>query len=579
MKRRKYMKEENKHNYKYGKPYYLKNKKKKNKNAFRNFSFKKSFRKLRAKTRLSFDLRVKKVKAQINKIEKPKISFEEIFFNFKSKLNNAKSALKAKKNNKYFTGGVALLLVFLVVFATYSHLSNAHLVIYADDKPIGYVTDEEQLNAMMSVLHDYGPSASQDLYNDKMALLSSKDELPKVEDPEKVMGTEQPASFIVEQAAQTRYTIMTEITTEKIYKQPEDLEELNIEKFKNSIYIETSAAVIVINDEEVAALKDCETAQNLVDLIIESHLTERGGAEIIDYTVKEDIQILAKDVSPERILEYDMVLNLLSTGYTERQVHVVQRGDSLWSIGDRNGMSVSELKECNPNIESNLLRPGQKIAVEPLVPYVHVETKEKVSATEYIPYSTNYVNDSSLYTWQTKTIKAGVRGQEKVVFEVVRLNGAEQSRKKLSTELVKEPVTRVVAKGTKKPKATGTGAFIWPVNGRGSITSPFGWTGRRYHRGIDIAAPTGTNIFAADDGIITTSSYHRSYGYYIIIDHGNGYSTLYAHNSRLLKSAGTKVSKGDVICRSGNTGNSTGPHLHFEVRYNGSHKNPMNYFK
>ncbi|MFP4457032.1 MAG: peptidoglycan DD-metalloendopeptidase family protein [Clostridia bacterium] len=581
MKKRKYMKDKSKYNYKYGKPYYLKNRKKskESKKVFPSFSFKNIFKKLNPKDKFNFDLNLKKPKFNTPEIKKPKISFSDISFRFRSKFNDVKEGISKTASNKYFLGSLALLIIFAIVFVGYSYFSNKHFIVYADDQPIGYVTEESQIETMMDILHDYGPGANQKMYEDGEASLLIDEEDKTDEEDEK----EEPETTIAEvntdSNEEVRYSITTEITTEAVYKQPDNLEELSIEKLKENIHIETGAALIVIDGEEIAALKDYETAQKLVDLVVESHLTERGGAEVIDYSIQEDIEIIVKPVSPDEIIEYDRAVNLLSTGYTERQVHVVQRGDSLWSISNRNGMTVTELKECNPELTSNLLKPGQEVAVEPLVPYVHVETREKLSTVEYVPYSTRYTEDSSMYTWQSKTTQAGVRGKNEVVYEVVKVNGVEKAREKVSTEQISEPVTRVVAKGTKKPVATGTGSFIWPVNGGGSITSPFGWTGRRYHHGVDIGTATGTNIFASDEGIVTTSAYHRTYGYYIIINHGNGYSTLYAHNSRLLKSVGTKVSKGDVIAKSGNTGNSTGPHLHFEIRYNGNHKNPMSYFR
>ena len=128
-------------------------------------------------------------------------------------------------------------------------------------------------------------------------------------------------------------------------------------------------------------------------------------------------------------------------------------------------------------------------------------------------------------------------------------------------------------------RARGTGEFVMPANGR--ITSGFGWRrhpvfgGRRHHNGIDIGSPHGANVFAADSGTVITSAYSSGYGNYIVISHGNGVTTLYAHLSTRKVSSGNTVSKGQVIGLIGSTGVSTGPHLHFEVSVNGSRINPM----
>lgn len=129
----------------------------------------------------------------------------------------------------------------------------------------------------------------------------------------------------------------------------------------------------------------------------------------------------------------------------------------------------------------------------------------------------------------------------------------------------------------------GSGMFIWPTSSY-TVTSNYGYrihpiTGsHRLHAGVDIGAPTGTPIYAAADGVVVTSVYSNSYGNYILINHGGGIYTLYAHASALYVSAGAVVIQGQTIAAVGSTGNSTGPHLHFEVRVNGSTVNPLNYF-
>lgn len=130
----------------------------------------------------------------------------------------------------------------------------------------------------------------------------------------------------------------------------------------------------------------------------------------------------------------------------------------------------------------------------------------------------------------------------------------------------------------------GTGQFVWPSAASTRVTSYFGRRNKpnaaatSNHRGIDIGAPSGTNVLAADSGTVIVAGFGRSYGNYVVIDHGNGYTTLYAHNSRLCVSVGDSVSRGQVIAKCGSTGNSTGPHIHFEISKNGSLVNPMSFF-
>lgn len=148
----------------------------------------------------------------------------------------------------------------------------------------------------------------------------------------------------------------------------------------------------------------------------------------------------------------------------------------------------------------------------------------------------------------------------------------------------RDEIRRLAAQSTVSAVPYTGGAFAWPSTSS-AITSPYGTrvhpvTGKtRTHAGIDIGAPHGTNVFAAADGVVLVSGWNTGgYGNYVVIDHGGGLTTLYAHNSSLLVSSGQRVTRGQVIAKCGSTGLSTGPHIHFEVLKNGGHTNPMAYF-
>lgn len=161
---------------------------------------------------------------------------------------------------------------------------------------------------------------------------------------------------------------------------------------------------------------------------------------------------------------------------------------------------------------------------------------------------------------------------------------AEQSYAELqsTSESIKARIQARQHQGISSSQAVhGTGQLIWPAHG--PITSPFGYRihpifgTQIFHSGIDLGIDTGTPVLAADSGVVVEAGWISGYGYTVIIDHGNGLSTLYAHNSEVTVSPGQSVSQGQVICYSGSTGYSTGPHLHFEVRLNGSPVNPLGY--
>lgn len=145
------------------------------------------------------------------------------------------------------------------------------------------------------------------------------------------------------------------------------------------------------------------------------------------------------------------------------------------------------------------------------------------------------------------------------------------------TEIFRSIASEVAGGGT---PAVGSGVFGYPTSSRViSAGYPY-YSDGSYHGGVDFPVPLGSDVFSAADGTVTTvRRLDYSYGYYIIIDHGNGVSTLYAHNSELLVREGQTVHRGDKIALSGSTGNSTGPHCHFEVRVAGNRDNPLNYLE
>lgn len=146
--------------------------------------------------------------------------------------------------------------------------------------------------------------------------------------------------------------------------------------------------------------------------------------------------------------------------------------------------------------------------------------------------------------------------------------------------MLTKPVTQIVAVGTApRPLTAPTGKFIRPAPGH--ITSPFGYRkifgSISFHSGVDIANSLGTNIKAADGGSVTFAGYKGSYGNLVIVDHGNGRETYYAHCSSILVEAGDSVYQGQVIAKMGSTGRATGNHLHFEIQIDGTAVDPMPY--
>ena len=176
---------------------------------------------------------------------------------------------------------------------------------------------------------------------------------------------------------------------------------------------------------------------------------------------------------------------------------------------------------------------------------------------------------------QVKTELIGVRQGKRSVLSEVRTERHEIEEDLEAMEAQQAKIQARLSSVPAGPVRQGSGALIWPVNG--AFTSPFGPRWGRLHAGIDIAAPNGTPIRAADSGTVALAGWTGGYGNYTCIQHGGSLSTCYAHQTSIGVSVGQNVSKGQVIGAVGNTGNSTGAHLHFETRVNGSPVDPMGY--
>lgn len=364
--------------------------------------------------------------------------------------------------------------------------------------------------------------------------------------------------------------------------QPEaDGEEVRAVLEANLSYI-TVGWGIFVDEECLAWTATREDAQAVLDGVTSHYVTQSSNRKLIASEIIDDVEISPREVLPEDIIDVDSAVKLIVQGREKIETYTVAKGDSVWSIARSANISQAQLREANPCLaESSILRTGQVLNLVKAEPKVCVRTVEQVFAQESIPFSTKYQNSSDLWFYQTKTIQSGVKGKREVTYEVEYLNGEEVGRKTLGSKVVSQPVTRIVQRGTSRWPSRATGMFRWPLN-TGKITDRFGafqyWRSSR-HRGVDIGAPANTTIYAAASGTVTTAAYNWSYGNYVVIQHSNGYSTLYAHASTLLVREGQSVNKGDAIARVGKTGVSTGNHLHFEVRRNGNPIDPLQFFK
>ena len=215
---------------------------------------------------------------------------------------------------------------------------------------------------------------------------------------------------------------------------------------------------------------------------------------------------------------------------------------------------------------------------------LQVKTVRYETVTRELPFETQTIEDAGLDFGKTETVQAGQNGSELVTSEITTVAGEVVSTRVVDVQLVQASVPEVIHRGTRLKSGMigrlGTGSFLWPVPGYSGISR---WASLPYgHRGVDITAPYGTPIYAADAGTVIAAQWHNhptmSWGYYVEIDHGNGYKTLYAHMSSFVVQAGQTVEKGQLIGYVGATGAATGPHCHFEMYYNNTLISARNVF-
>ena len=247
--------------------------------------------------------------------------------------------------------------------------------------------------------------------------------------------------------------------------------------------------------------------------------------------------------------------------------YIVLPGDTLSTISQKFGLKTETVLWQNNRAESDTIKPGETLEIPPMDGIVHkvkrgetvysIAEKYSVDTQKIINWPFNsFTNDETftLTTGQLVMIPDGIKPAEKPI-----------------------PVERTYVAYKTTPDAGAvapTGLFAWPVSGY--ISQYPVW----YHMAVDIASSSAPDIVAADSGkVILVQFLKYSYGYHIIVDHGNGYQTLYAHFSQIYVTEGQTVGKGMAIGKMGSTGRSTGPHLHFEIRQNGVLQNPLSYLK
>ncbi len=350
------------------------------------------------------------------------------------------------------------------------------------------------------------------------------------------------------------------------------------EDLSAEIGLVTQAYCLYVDGEYIGATPYEGALEELLERLKEDATTE----DTISCEFAEDIEIKQEYVPSEDIMNLGYIAETLYSTKSAEVTYEVKAGDTWSEIANDHGLTSAELLELNPGYNIDKLQIGEILTLSASVPYLTLTVVQQERYVDQVNYDIEYTDSANLWKGDYQVTSPGEYGAADVVASVTYVNGEETERTILSSVLLKEPVTEQRLQGTReRPTWYPTGTFRWPTTGR--ITSYFGGRsspggiGSTNHQGIDIAGSYGSGIYAADGGTVTYAGWMGGYGYLVQIDHGNGYVTRYGHNSSLLVSVGDHVYKGQQIARMGSTGNSTGNHCHFEVRYNGVARNPLNY--
>lgn len=482
---------------------------------------------------------------------------------------------------KIIIGIFILLLVSVTAFLGFSNdrvsQPQTYYQVYLDGELIGNIKSKNSLEKYINNTEQY----IKDKYNVDEVFAPNGLEIKKIVSyQEDLMEVSEVYDLIQNKKPFTikgyQITVYSDETSQIIYVLDERIYR---EALENSIktFVGTDSYNAYINKTQTP-IEDVGTYIN--NVYIENQMTIKEAYIPVDeriYTSSEDLT------------------KYLLFGTTEQQkIYNVKLGDTIEQVAFDNQISVEELLISNSQFKNSnaLLYPGLEITIGILDPQLKI-TVEQESVEDFVDkYKTVEQLDETLAIGVNKVTQQGEDGLLRIKQEVKITNGTIVYVKQVSKEELKPAISKIVVKGARYIPGVADGEWQWPTDSGWSISSGFQYrinpiTGQReLHGALDIAGTGyGSNIYAANNGVIETKSYTSVTGYYVVINHNNGYWTQYNHMSKFADiSVGQTVEKGQVIGYVGMTGQATGPHLHFAVWhggtvYRGSRVNPWDLYR
>lgn len=330
------------------------------------------------------------------------------------------------------------------------------------------------------------------------------------------------------------------------------------------------ATGLYIDGQFYGATSSGEDLNESLESLKEPYL-EQVTDESTDIRFSREVELVTGIYPEGSVKPLEELDTLIHSATQDAVYHTVAEDETPKTIAEANGLSVEQLEMLNEEIDLDDIQPGDSLLIAEEAPFLAAKLVKLETELEEIEIKMIETRDSRFSASYVSTITEGKAGLKEIQYEVEYENGVEVSRTVIGEVILEEMVEKYTIRGTKTNVLGGQaqssgGQLAWPTGPYQFISR--GWTGT--HKAIDIAGQYATAIKAADGGTVVTSGWSDSgYGYHIIIDHGNGMQTLYAHCSELFAQVGQTVARNEVIAAMGSTGNSTGNHLHFEVRLGG----------
>lgn len=466
------------------------------------------------------------------------------------------------KKNLFFII-IAAIISSSIFFVGYTNKTNPKNLyrVYLSGKTIGYINSKKELEDYIDVKE----AEIKSKYNvDNVYAPKNLNVVNEITYNKKISSIEEIYNIIKEQAPFTisGYTInikgVEEINeTSKTYT-----DDVVINVLDKSIFEEAVNQIIKVFVDE----KD----YNKYKLNSQEKITNTG--KIIESIyIQNEMTIKQNKISTSDMIftnTSDLSKYLLFGTLEEQKKYIVKPGDTIEKISYNNKLSVEEFLIANKefNDSSNLLYDGQEVTLGILKPAFKTIEEDYVVEFQDSNYKTEIVYDNSMLSGVERVKQQGVNGKNKVSKKVKKINGEVKSAVVIESQEIVPAQNKIIVRGNGTISIGRVGNWAWPTKTPYVITSGYGWRWGKIHKGLDISGTGhGSPIYAANDGVVLESRYDSFNGNFIVINHNNGYYTIYAHMSALLVKKGEIVTIGQQIGKMGATGYAFGAHLHFGV--------------